>query len=77
MNNNKRLFNIYNEHVNIKQLLLGLTIQLTLLIPIVFINEKTKLMYGITVLVLCLVLNNIIIKPKRNIKTYEVNKDDN
>jgi len=79
MKKEKKYITLWGEHVDLIKFLLGLLIQIVILIPTLLIvkNKDLKLVFGLVAIVLGLIINASWIKPKRDIKVNEVEKDDN
>src|SRR5690554_1826384 len=69
---------IWGEHINIKDFVIGIIIQLLFLIVALLIPVKSdlKLVIGLVAIVLGFTVNTIWIKPKRNLEVVEEQKDD-
>ncbi|HHT55739.1 MAG TPA: hypothetical protein GX012_04155 [Acholeplasma sp.] len=69
---------IWGEHINIKDFVIGIIIQLLFLIVALLIPVKSdlKLVIGLVAIVLGFTINTIWIKPKRNLEVVEEQKDD-
>ena len=69
---------IWGEHINIKDFVMGIIIQLIFLIVALLIpvNSDLKLVIGLVAIVLGFTINTIWIKPKRNLEVVEEQKDD-
>ena len=69
---------IWGEHINIKDFVMGIIIQLIFLIVALLIPVKSdlKLVIGLVAIVLGFTINTIWIKPKRNLEVVEEQKDD-
>ena len=69
---------IWGEHINIKDFVMGIIIQLIFLIVALLIpvNSDLKLIIGLVAIVLGFTINTIWIKPKRNLEVVEEQKDD-
>ena len=64
---------IWGEHINIKDFVIGIIIQLLFLIVALLIPVKSdlKLVIGLVAIVLGFTINTIWIKPKRNLEVVE------
>lgn len=69
---------IWGEHINIKDFVIGIIIQLIFLIVALLIpvNKDIKLILGLVAIVLGFTVNTIWIKPKRNLEVVEEQADD-
>ena len=69
---------IWGEHINIKDFVIGIIIQLIFLIVALLIpvNKDIKLILGLVAIVLGFTINTIWIKPKRNLEVVEEQPDD-
>jgi len=69
---------IWGEHINIKDFVIGIIIQLIFLIVALLIPVKSdlRLILGLVGIVLGFTVNTIWIKPKRNLEVVEEQAND-
>lgn len=69
---------IWGEHINIKDFLIAILIQLVLLVVVFFIkvDKDLKLILGLISIVIGFTINVIRIKPKRNLEIVEGDNQD-
>lgn len=74
----KKYVLLWGEHVDLKSFCIGLIIQIILLLITFLIPLKSvtsKLVLGLVAIILGLIINAVLIKPKRNIKVTVVKEN--
>lgn len=80
MEREKKYILLWQEHVHLKSLIIGLLIQVVLLVIaliIPFKDNNMKLVSGLGAIIIGLFINSFWIKPKRTIITKEAFNNDN